>query len=193
MPEFCRTPAESESTLASAFGAVPELIVQGDYCREKGGCAIFLKAGQPGATDFFDRVTGFHGCRHLASYLKENNPFIDEAIIGGWCEGRKVLKADRSLIPDIISHQPGRLEFYEIKPASPNGLAAGQRKITNFLALCAGHGLPYAAGKLYQPHLKILVFNGTWLTVPAKAYLRIDFEEPALMGYRVQVPNFQRI
>lgn len=191
MAEFCFTPRQTgvPRRLASAFGAVPELITQGDYCRSKGGCSIFLRPSPTMPTDFFDGITGFHACDHMAAFLKLRNPYVDEGAIAGWCSMPKADPDDRSLVPDIITHQPERTEFYEIKPGSDEGRAAGRRKIANFGSLCAGHGMPYQAGVQYTPNIRLLVFDGTWLTVPAKGYLRIEFDEPGLIVYRICVES----
>lgn len=190
MVEFCFTPGQAGSRLDSAFAAIPELLVQRDYCKKKNGCAIFLRPAPAPQTDFFDRVTGFHPCRHMAAFLKMHNPSIDEVAVATACEAKKVHPDDRSLVPDIITHQPPeRKEFYEIKALSDKGTADGKQKIANFKEMCAGQQITYADGEKYDCRLNILVRDATWSGIPVKIFLRIRSTRKALIQYNFCVES----
>jgi peptidoglycan hydrolase-like protein with peptidoglycan-binding domain len=190
MVEFCFTPGQAGSRLDSAFSAIPERLVQRDYCKNKNGCTVFLRPAPAPQTDFFDRVTGFHPCRHMAAFLKMHNPSIDEVAVATACEAKKVHEDDRSLVPDIITHQPPeRKEFYEIKALSAQGTADGDQKIANFLELCAGQQIIYLAGEKYDCRLNILVRDATWSGIPVKIFLRIRSTKKALIQYHFCVES----
>src|SRR5918995_2936813 len=93
------------------------------------------------ARDFFD--VNSDRCEALAAFLKLRNSFVDETVIRDFCRQRKVRDGDKSLVPDIITHDGDLKEFYEVKSASTKGRSDGRQKIRNFCELNAGHGLPY--------------------------------------------------
>jgi hypothetical protein len=179
--------------LRNAFGEVAEMFVKSDYCSVKGGCQEFLKPSTA-QTDFFDIAMGFSRCRHLGAFLKLHNPGLDEIRLVTQCEMKK--DSSKSFpVADIITHEPpDRTEFYEVKPNSSSGKAAGRDKIAWFEIICTDEGLPYLAGTLYDPDRKVLVWDGTWFGHPVKVRLHWFREQDGLLVYElcfeVSVENF---
>jgi hypothetical protein len=175
--------------LASKFGFIVEWFVKADYCLDKGGCSEFISLpASPDQVDFFDENAGTTRCRYLASYLKFHNPGINEIALATLCEARK--DPDGSFpVPDIITHSPPlRLEFYELKPNSASGKSKGRKKLGDFHALTGVFSTaPYVPGDKYDPDRKILVWDGTWFTVPTKVRLHFFRLDPGLLLYELCV------
>jgi hypothetical protein len=136
----------------------------------------------PTARDFFD----LHDdrCEALAGFMKLRNSFVDETLIRDFCRQRKVRDGDKSMVPDIITHDGALQEFYEIKPASVSGKAAGRQKIRNFDELRSGMQTAYQPGTVYDPHFKKVFWTGVWAGVPARVSLQFFREGDALVVYQ---------
>lgn len=165
-------------------GTVAESVIQIHYCGTKGGCVPF--PGVPGspvlATDYFDEQQGFSMCRSMAAFLKLHNPFVDEVLIATQCEMPKPTPADKFAVPDIITDQTGRTEFYEIKPLGPSGISAGRTKIRNFLIFCQINAMnQYIPGLQYSPNEDRPITIQLWLGVPARFRFRFVRTEAGLI------------
>ncbi len=136
----------------------------------------------PGATEFLDILDD--KCDSLASFLKQQNPIVDQAAVKDWCQMRKARDGDKSMVPDIITSASMRREFYEIKSESPTGRRDGAQKINNFAELIAGQQIMYAKGTWYSPNGKTLIYTGTWACVPIKWFLRWGLFSEALITYK---------
>ncbi|MEU7283651.1 hypothetical protein AB0A69_33530 [Streptomyces sp. NPDC045431] len=141
MAKFCTTPraAGAPRWAAAKVGTVVEWVVRQEYCFSK-GCNPYQRGGT--GTDFFDERSDTTRCRFLASFLATRQPgVVDETFVSGSCEARKKPVDDtddeneRFAVPDIITHEPARMEFYEIKPDSDSGRAAARAKVETFLSL----------------------------------------------------------
>jgi hypothetical protein len=179
----------SARQLASKFGFVVEWFVKDDYCVAKGGCREFIALpATKDQVDFFDVNAGTTRCRYLASFLKVHNPGINEIALATLCEARK--DPDGSFpVVDIITHDPpNRLEFYELKPNSSNGIFKGRKKLGDFHALTGVFSTaPYIPGDQYSPNRRILVWDGTWFTVPTKVRLHFFRTDPGQLLYELCV------
>ncbi|MFZ4662213.1 MAG: peptidoglycan-binding domain-containing protein [Caldilineaceae bacterium] len=147
----------SEQATLQAFGALVELIIFKDYCAKlraafQGDCQTFTPPIGTRA-DFFDENTGMHRCDHLASFLKFHNSHVNEQGLRDQCLASNP-KPLRVKVPDIISHRPGRMEFYEIKPRSVSSIRSGEQKVGWFNVLCnpIAANLPYRPGTAYKPN-----------------------------------------
>ncbi|MEV8585697.1 hypothetical protein [Streptomyces sp. NPDC051180] len=184
MAKFCTTPraAGAPRWAAAKVGLVVEWIVRQEYCFSKGGCNPYQRGGS--GTDFFDEMSDTTRCRFLASFLATRQPSVNEGSISADCEARKKpVDADddeneRFAVPDIITHEPGRMEFYEIKPNSFFGREAGRAKIETFLSLmdflAATDPLfeKYEKGKIFDPDRTITFYQRNYLgIVPCRVSL----------------------
>ncbi|MGW0778337.1 peptidoglycan-binding domain-containing protein [Streptomyces sp. NPDC002835] len=183
--KFCTTPREAGAPrwAAAKVGLVVEWVVRQDYCFSKGGCNPYQRGGT--GTDFFDEASDTTRCRFLASFLATRNPTLDEGFISHSCEVRKKPvdsgddENERFAVPDIITHEPGvRMEFYEIKPNSDSGRAAGREKIETFLSLMDFISVNdpnftrYEKGKIFDPDRTITFYQRNYLgIIPCKASL----------------------
>jgi hypothetical protein len=186
--ELCLAPSQTDSKPISAFGTLVEAkFVRPYYCQDKGGCSAF----PIGKTDFFDDNFSGGRCRGLSTFLEQNNPALPVNLIRDECEIQKPDTKGRFLIPDIITHQPslGLFEFYEVKPNSKSGLRAGKDKVLFFEALCGINGLPYVAGTNFKPNIRKLIWDGTWLGSPFKAFLHIFKVESGLIVYEICIES----
>jgi hypothetical protein len=60
-------------------------------------------------------------------------------------------------VPDLMTHDGTRREYYEIKPASPDGNIAGLAKCAILDALFANYKLPYRGGTWWNPAERELI------------------------------------
>lgn len=192
---FAGSDSGANTQTLSLVGNIVEAVVMVDYLAYRvanGGVPIVFDA--PGAAEFFD-VKGDR-CEQFASFLKLKNGHVDEALIDAFCRQRKVRDGDRSMVPDIITHDGALREFYEVKPASSSGRAAGRQKIRNFCELNAGHGMPYCAdpdplnpvavprGNSYNPNYRKVFWRGQYHSIPAQVSLRFERDSDSLVLYR---------
>ncbi|WP_033287627.1 peptidoglycan-binding domain-containing protein [Amycolatopsis jejuensis] len=118
--------------LASFVGRYVEPRIAADFCLSAGPCSP--------VDDFFDLA---NSAGPYTTFLAAHNPAIPGPVIDAVGAGQR---------PDIISHRPGATpEWYEIKPLSPAGVAAGLTKGNTLVTTYAANGLPYRPGKTYRP------------------------------------------
>lgn len=180
---FAASDSGAPPRILSMLGNLIEIVVVDDYMKDRaarGGTVDVFPS--PTARDFFD----LHDdrCEALAAFMKLRNPFVDETVIRDFCRQRKVRDGDKSMVPDIITHDGALQEFYEVKPASVSGKAAGRQKIRNFDELRSGMQTAYQPGTLYDPHVKKVFWTGVWAGVPARVSLQFFRETDALVVYR---------
>jgi len=187
--EKCASEVGGLQEIMSLFGGtVVESVIELHYCDEKGGCIPF--PGIPGSgllpTDYFDVRQGFHICTTLAAFLKLHNPAVDEVLIATQCSMPNPTPADKFAVPDIITHEPGRTEFYEIKPV--RGAAEGRRKLTKFQIFCSMNGIShYVPGIQYTPNEDRPITIQLWLGTPAKFRFRFVRTEAGLILWDICV------
>ncbi|MFE3037033.1 peptidoglycan-binding protein, partial [Streptomyces canus] len=189
---ICRAPSEAyegspdtvERRMISLFGDVAEIIIKAHYCKEKGGCQEFLKPGTL-QTDFFDVGMGFHRCDHLLAYLQLHNPFLTKDVRTK-CLAKKQPGDPHFPVPDIITTEPGRREFYEIKPDTIDGLKKAIKKVQWFEdEVCAPNGLVYSRGTRFSGAVDVPVWNGTWFGVPVKVRFVTDMPRNGVVVYKI--------
>lgn len=191
---FAGSASGANTETLSIVGNIVEVVVMVDYLTHRvsnGGAPIVFDA--PGATDFFD-VKGDR-CEQFARFLKLKNAHVDQALIDAFCRQRKVRDGDKSMVPDIITHEGALREFYEVKPASTTGRRDGRQKIRNFCELNAGHGMPYCSdpnpeggavprGNTYNPNYRRVFWRGQYSSIPAQVSLRFERDSDSLVLYR---------
>jgi hypothetical protein len=180
---FAGIDSGAPTQLLSLMGNIIEVVIADDYMKDRvarGGIVDVFPS--PTARDFFD----LHDdrCEALASFMKLRNPFVDEALIRDFCRQRKVRDGDKSMVPDMITHDGPLQEFYEIKPASTSGLTAGRQKIRNFDELRSGMQTAYQPGTAYNPNVKKVFWTGVWAGVPARVSLQFSRDTDALITYK---------
>ncbi|MFB9651666.1 peptidoglycan-binding domain-containing protein [Pseudarthrobacter oxydans] len=164
------------------MGNIVEVVVVDDYMKDRisrGGVVDVFPSLT--ARDFFD----LHDdrCEALASFMKLRNSFVDEILIRDFCRQRKVRDGDKSMVPDVITHDGPLQEFYEIKPGSASGRVAGGQKIRNFDELRSGMQTAYQPGAAYNPNVRKVFWTGVWAGVPARVSLRFRRDSEALVLY----------
>jgi hypothetical protein len=200
MAENCFTPGQAGAPkwLQIRIGRVIEWVVRQEYCFNRGGCDEFQLGGS--GVDFFDENfagSGTTRCRFLAGYLVAHHSTLDENSISNSCEVQKKPVDDdddeneRFAIPDIITDAPGvRTEFYEVKPNSDTGRAAGRKKVSTFLSLVdfLKHTDPavgnLAKGTQFSPDRSITIYSRLYLgIVPVEVQIHYKRLEDALIVY----------
>jgi hypothetical protein len=155
------------------FGRVAEIIINGDYCRLM-GCDPFLLPNSRG-TDYFDSILG--PAIFIAFLGHHNN-------LSAWQLTQLAIASLVSLNrPDMLAHKDSRRDFYEIKPNSISGRAAGRLKLRNLASLFAGFSLPYVAGSAYTPTAEIILASGHVGAWPLEIYLRVQRLQNGLIVY----------
>ena len=163
-PSFVVNPAA-----ASAFGLVAESIIGRRYLIHVGRSAFFPAS----TTDFQDISVGFGNSILFIAFLKANNRLSASQLLA-------LSSAGLVSIPDLMTHA-GIQEFYEIKPNSIDGLAAGRVKIASLAALFAFLSLPYRQGTSWAPSERILLWSGLITGARIEAYLHY-FASPSVPG-----------
>jgi hypothetical protein len=191
---FAGSDSGANTQTLSIVANIVEAVIMIDYLEYRtanGGFPIVFDAS--GATDFFD-LKGDR-CDQFATFLKWKNGHIDQTLIEDFCRQRKVRDGDRSMVPDIITHDGALKEFYEIKPASTTGRRDGVQKIRNFCELSAGQGLPYCddtgnqpvaspRGNKYNPNYRKVFWRGQYHNIPAQVSLRFERDSESFLLYR---------
>ena len=173
----CFAPSEFLITpTASAFGAIAESIIAGDYLQDVGRTSFFPAS----ALDFQDIGVGFGNTVLYIAFLKSRHPSLSIIALAALSAGGLVK------IPDLMtSDAPTRTEFYEIKPNSITGRAAGTVKIAMIDALMVAHSLPYVPGTKFTPNKKIMLFSGTPLGAKLDVFFHFQRIAPALIVYDI--------
>lgn len=204
MKKFCFTPGQAAAPrwLRIRAGRIVEWIVRQEYCFDRGGCDEFQLGGS--GVDFFDENfagSGTTRCRFLSGYLVAHHDTLDGNLISNFCEVRKkpVDRGDdeneRFAIPDIITDLPGvRMEFYEVKPNSDEGVDAGREKVNTFLSLVDflkqtdPSVSKLAKGTQFKPDRWITFYSRLYLGfIPVEVQLHYFRLEDALIVYEICV------
>jgi hypothetical protein len=171
MVEGCLAPSEIpgvSSGKAANFGTVVEAFITSDYC-SKLGCAPF-------ATDYFDNPL----TSSYIAFLGAHNPHLTPRDI--------IVLAILSQIelnrPDILTDNPTRKEFEEIKPNSVSGRAAGRLKVGNLIGFYGIWSMPYVPGVTYVPTLETVIATAPG---PIEVFLRVRRLGPGLVVYDICV------
>lgn len=165
------------SQAASQFGLIAEVIIAKKYLEHVRRPAFY--PGLP-AKDFFDISHGVgNQCLYIA-FLNLNHPHIGLNRLLSLADDRLVK------IPDLMTYDPPtRTEFYEIKPNSPTGVTAGNRKIANVHALYQSFGLPYIPGIQWDPDGRVEFFSGRLFGIEVVVNFHYFRLQPALIVYEI--------
>jgi hypothetical protein len=165
-PSAILTPAA-----AAGFGIIAEKFVQFDYC---------TLMGCPGGEQYFDNsFAGPIDPFYIAFIVRKNPGLPSWAIVA-----LSSLSVNR---PDILAHTPMRQDFYEVKPDSGTGRAAGRIKIAAIDGYMRAFSLPYSAGTAYTPTALIPIFTTTVSGTPVEAYLGLRRARNGLIVYELCV------
>lgn len=167
---------------ASAFGSFAEALVMADYCA-KMGCTPF-------ANDFFDNPLG---AMSYVAFLAAHHPHLSVPLLA-----TQIGLSGGVLVPDILTARPGMSAFYDVKPNSVDGNAAGRAKLAAIEAFMAFNGLPYVPGASYTPTPEIripvsLTALAAALAIPLQSLacgppivsLRVTRRVPGLLTYEL--------
>ncbi|HEY3861208.1 MAG TPA: DUF4157 domain-containing protein [Verrucomicrobiae bacterium] len=125
---------------ASVFGTIAESVIDADYLAQKGGT--------PFGDVFFDNPIG--PLAYIA-FLAAHHPSLNKTLLAV-----QISLAGGVLVPDILDTRPAAApEFYDVKPDSPDGRAAGRGKLAAIDAFMSFNSLPYARGSSYSPNPSI--------------------------------------
>lgn len=157
--------------LAQVFGDYAHQIAALDYC---------LKMGCSPKDNYFDKSDAGPIDSGYVSFIIRKN----KGKISPW--KLDVLKAVAVSRPDMLTDTPSRKEFYEVKPNSASGLAAGQVKLTLIDDYMRVLGLPYTRGTAYTPSEEIILgyvpFGGGPLV---RVSLELKRVQSGLIAYKV--------
>lgn len=165
----CIAPSEIpgiSSREASVFGAVAEDLIYADFVANYAIVSneLFRDANNPAAYLYF---------------LAINNPHFTERLQRDYFMR---LRAERLMrIPDFLVHKSSERAFYEVKPDSATGRAAGVEKVGTLSAVYGFYRLPYRAGRKFNPRDHTVAIFGTAL----RATLRVRRAAPGLLVYKL--------
>jgi hypothetical protein len=174
----CLAPSEFLTGPTSAtFGAYAESVIQADYLRENGRLAYYPAS----PVDFKDISHGFGNTSLYVAFLRHNNPSVSQS------ELLALSFSGLLKIPDIATHDPatGRHEFYEIKPNSIDGRAAGFTKVAMIDAANTSLHLPYRPGIRYSPNRRLRIYSGMPLGARLDVYFHFQRVSPGLLVYDI--------
>jgi Domain of unknown function (DUF4157) len=164
--------------MAPGLGYVAEKFIEADFVRQMGVL--------PMLNAYFDDATAGSRDPNLISFLTIHNQNLPPATL-------KELSAYSGKRPDIITHMPVDKEYYEIKPNSPTGIAAGEAKLDEFSTYVALYGLPYRLGTKYSPSSEINIAKGTTGGIPIRFYLQVEKPSPGLIVYKLCIETDWRL
>jgi hypothetical protein len=156
------------SQFASGFGTIAERLIEQDYC---------------------DTL----GCSPANTYVDNNNPTAYRAFLvahnPSLATGTKAAKLAGKFPavsrPDIMGDDGTRKDYYEIKPFSPSGAAAGVLKLTEIIAFMTDMGLPYVPGTTYTPAKDIPLMSGNILGSKIGVTLNVQRHVPGIVTYTI--------
>lgn len=135
----CFAPSEVVDTLVSSpFGTVAETVVEDDYMTQMGGTRF--------GDVFLDNPLG---PMSYVAFLKRHHPSLNE-----WSLTAQMGLSGGVLVPDILDTRSISREvpeFYDVKPNSVDGRAAGRGKLAAIDAFMSFNSLPYERGDSYTP------------------------------------------
>jgi hypothetical protein len=165
----CIAPSEIpgvSTSEASVFGAIAEELIYTDFVRRYAivSTELFRDANNPAAYLYF---------------LATNNPHFTQALQEDYF---RRLRAEALMrVPDFLVHKSAEKAFYEVKPDSASGIAAGVEKVGILRAVYPFYRLPYQAGAQFTPRDHVVARLGTRLTVT----LRVRRAAPGLLAYKL--------
>jgi hypothetical protein len=171
----CLAPSEFLTpALTVTIGTAAETFIEADYLQSVKRTSFF-----PVSTiDFADFSHGFGNTALYIAFLKSSNPALSISSL------MSISGAGDLKIPDIMTHDPARrTEFYEIKPNSVDGRAAGARKVSLIGAALASNGMPHIPGIQYKPNKKIRFFKGAPLGHNIEIFFHFERTAPGLILY----------
>jgi len=184
----CGTPSDTLQLIADPvgaglasllFGELAERLIEGDYVSKRPG-KIFVD-------HFFDNPIA----ASYIAFLAVHNPHIRRPATLAQLALLTNLPGGGIVRPDIVTDQVGVKEYYEIKPDSAAGLAAGRAKMMAIDAFMGTFRLVYPRGGGYAPASSIPLGSGTIPTVggpvPFTATLEASRLSPGLIQWRVCV------
>jgi Domain of unknown function (DUF4157) len=155
---------------ASGFGTLAERYIEQDYC------GTFSCIPGPAGTVYIDNYNPIE----YINFLKAHNPSLTALSSAAELAAFVAGGIQR---PDILSDDGMRKEYYEIKPLSPSGAAAGVEKLAFIASFMAILGLPYRAGTTYSPSKDIPIMSGTVLGEPLAVSLNVQRWVPGIITY----------
>ena len=156
---------------AAGLGLIAEKFVQFDYCTIM-GC--------PAGEQFFDNaIAGPIDPFYIAFTVRKTPSLPAWAIVA-----LSTLSLER---PDILAHTALRQDFYEVKPDSVAGRAAGRLKVAAINGYMSFLGLPYTAGSAYTPTALIPIFITSVRGTPMEVYRGLRRARNGLIVYEICV------
>lgn len=151
----------------SGFGTIAERFIEQDYCATL-GCTP--------ATEYIDN---FNPTAYL-TFMRAHNPSLLSGAPAVALAAASVTGISR---PDLMTDNGVRREYYEIKPFSPDGVAAGMEKLVEIVAFMSLLSLPYIPGTTYSPSKDIPIMSGMVLGEPLGVALNVQRHLPGLVTY----------
>jgi hypothetical protein len=187
--KVCGTPSDTlqlisdpigAAAASALFGIIAEALIEGDYLSKRPG-KVFVD-------HFFDNALA----ASYIAFLAFHNPHIRNPRTLAQLAILTNLPGGGIVRPDIVTDQAGIQEYYEIKPDSAAGLAAGRLKMLAIDAFMGSFRLPYGRGPSYTPASSLPLASGTipvivGTPVPFTATLEPKRTMPGLIQYKVCV------
>lgn len=172
----CLAPSEVlTAQAASQIGRIAERFIADDYLVFRKSPSFF-----PAATKHFSDIhSGFANITLYPAFIIGNHPRLTpEKILALRAQGLMN-------VPDLMTDDAGLHEYYEIKPASPDGHAAGLAKMAALDAFYAFLGLPYVPGVTYNPNSHFEILRGMVLGCNVRIRLHFWLHKPGLLLYEL--------
>lgn len=154
---------------ASIFGNIAEEFIYADFVQHFG-----MHSGQV-YSDHYNEAGYIY-------FLTQNNPHFDETLQLGFYSMLRSRKLGVRR-PDIILHTNTEQSFYEIKPDSVSGRAAGVEKVGILSASYQFFHLPYIPGTKFRPRSHRIAYLGNALQIDLVPRLI----GPGLIAYKICV------
>jgi hypothetical protein len=156
------------SQFASGFGTIAERLIEQDYC-DTMRCSP--------STTYIDNFNP----TEYKDFLVAHNPSLASGPLSVKLSGA----FPNVKRPDIMSDDGTRKDYYEIKPLSISGAAAGTLKLTQIILFMNDMSLPYVPGTAYTPSKEIPILTGTMLGCKIGVSLSVERLVPGIITYNI--------
>jgi hypothetical protein len=186
----CAAPSEAVAVEVSVLiGLLAENFIGQEYLRHRKRTSFF-----PASLQDFQDISILFGNRALhVGFLIENNPTKFKPKIGGAPDpsDSMAVDAEKMKVPDLLNHvperakSPERAEYYEIKPNSKAGRAAGRKKLKSLEEDYGKLGIPYIRGKVWAVDKKVRIHRGNIFGFDVEAFFHYLLLEDGLIVYEI--------
>ena len=156
------------SNFASGFGTLAERLIENDYCETFPCSPSITYKDNNNPTEYRD-------------FLKSHNPALQVPATSAKFDAAFPAVSR----PDILCDDGVRKDYYEIKPFSISGVAAGLAKRVLIHDFMNDFALPYVAGVTYSPSKDIPIMSGSMLGCQIGVSLNVQRYIDGIVTYAI--------